>query len=88
MNFSQLNRLPSIRYAPLSFYPSGGPFIKQSFGAFSKVDTAPDPTAGASASEQTSCFLDENTLHENIWKIVIQFCVPVVVVVQNVVPVE
>jgi hypothetical protein len=75
MNFFQLSRLQSIQYAPLSlsFWEV---FIKQSFGAFSKVCGAPDPTAGASASEQTSWCLDENTLHENIRKILIKFCVP------------
>ena len=41
-----------------------------------QVCGAPDPTAGASASEQTSWCLDENTLHENIRKILIKFCVP------------
>jgi hypothetical protein len=69
----------------LSFWEA---FIKQSFGAFSKFGAAPDPTAGASASEQTLCCLGENTIQENIWKIVIQFCVPVVAVVQDVVSVE
>ncbi|XP_076368727.1 zinc finger SWIM domain-containing protein 8-like [Tachypleus tridentatus] len=37
---------------------------------------APDPTAGASASELTTWCLDEGTLHENIKKILIKLCVP------------
>ena len=44
--------------------------------AINTVCGAPDPTAGASASEQTSWCLDDNTLHENIRKILIKFCVP------------
>ncbi|KAB7501706.1 Zinc finger SWIM domain-containing protein 8 [Armadillidium nasatum] len=40
------------------------------------VSGAPDPTAGASASEQTAWWLDENNLHENIHKILVKFCVP------------
>ena len=35
-----------------------------------------DPTAGPSASEQTAWCLDELTLHENIKKTLIKFCVP------------
>ncbi|KAK8782485.1 hypothetical protein V5799_016174 [Amblyomma americanum] len=37
---------------------------------------ATDPTAGASAYEQTTWCLDEGTLHENIRKILIKLCVP------------
>ena len=37
---------------------------------------APDPTAGASAHEQTSWCLDESQLHENIHKILVKFCMP------------
>ncbi|XP_013789918.1 zinc finger SWIM domain-containing protein 8-like, partial [Limulus polyphemus] len=38
--------------------------------------TSSDPTAGASATEQTTWCLDESTLHENIRKILIKMCVP------------
>lgn len=41
---------------------------------------APDPTAGASAYEYTSWFLDEKTLHNNIKKILVKFCVPAPIV--------
>lgn len=41
---------------------------------------APDPTAGASAYEYTSWFLDEKTLHNNINKILVKFCVPAPIV--------
>ncbi|XP_034174231.1 zinc finger SWIM domain-containing dorado isoform X1 [Osmia lignaria lignaria] len=41
---------------------------------------APDPTAGASAHDQTSWYLDEKTLHDNIKKILIKFCVPAPIV--------
>ncbi|XP_035825489.1 zinc finger SWIM domain-containing protein 8 [Aplysia californica] len=37
---------------------------------------APDPTAGPSASEQTSWSLDESALHENIKKTLVKFCIP------------
>ena len=37
---------------------------------------APDPTAGPSANEQTSWCLDEQTLHDNIHKTLIKFCIP------------
>lgn len=43
---------------------------------FFKVCGAPDPTAGASVSDQTSWYLDQKTLHDNIKKILIKFCVP------------
>ena len=35
-----------------------------------------DPTAGPSANEQTSWCLDEATLHENVKKTLVKFCVP------------
>lgn len=44
--------------------------------AINSVCGAPDPTAGASANDQTSWYLDEKTLHDNIKKILIKFCVP------------
>lgn len=37
---------------------------------------APDPTAGASVYDLTSWCLDQRTLHENIHKILIKFCMP------------
>lgn len=37
---------------------------------------APDPTAGASINDQTNWYLDEKTLHDNIKKILIKFCLP------------
>ncbi|EGI60930.1 Zinc finger SWIM domain-containing protein [Acromyrmex echinatior] len=45
---------------------------------------APDPTAGASAYDQTSWYLDEKTLHDNIKKILIKFCVPAPIVFSDV----
>ncbi|CAG9559710.1 unnamed protein product [Danaus chrysippus] len=45
---------------------------------------APDPTAGASAYEYTSWFLDEKTLHNNIKKILVKFCVPAPIVFSDV----
>ncbi|XP_050442654.1 zinc finger SWIM domain-containing protein 8 homolog isoform X2 [Adelges cooleyi] len=45
---------------------------------------APDPTAGASINEQTSWFLDEKTLHNNIKKSLIKFCVPSPLVISDV----
>jgi len=45
-----------------------------------QVCGAPDPTAGASANDQTSWYLDEKTLHDNIKKILIKFCVPAPIV--------
>jgi hypothetical protein len=44
------------------------------------VRGAPDPTAGASANDQTSWYLDDKTLHDNIKKILIKFCVPAPIV--------
>uniref|UniRef100_T1J7Q0 ZSWIM8 TPR repeats domain-containing protein n=1 Tax=Strigamia maritima TaxID=126957 RepID=T1J7Q0_STRMM len=52
--------------------------------AINTVCGAPDPTAGASASEQTTWCLDEATLHENIRKILIKFCVPSPIVFSDV----
>lgn len=48
--------------------------------AINSVCGAPDPTAGASANDQTSWYLDEKALHENIKKILIKFCVPAPIV--------
>jgi hypothetical protein len=45
---------------------------------------APDPTAGASANDQTNWFLDEKTLHDNIKKILIKFCLPTPMVFSDV----
>ncbi|GBP88135.1 Zinc finger SWIM domain-containing protein 8 [Eumeta japonica] len=45
---------------------------------------APDPTAGASAFEYTSWFLDDKTLHNNINKILVKFCVPAPIVFSDV----
>ncbi|VDI34720.1 Hypothetical predicted protein [Mytilus galloprovincialis] len=44
--------------------------------AINTVRGAPDPTAGPSANEQTSWCLDEATLHENVKKTLVKFCVP------------
>jgi len=43
---------------------------------------APDPTAGASINEQTTWFLDEKTLHNNIKKSLIKFCIPSPIVIR------
>lgn len=45
---------------------------------------APDPTAGASANDQTNWYLDEKTLHDNIKKILIKFCLPAPMVFSDV----
>jgi hypothetical protein len=45
---------------------------------------APDPTAGPSASEQTSWSLDESTLHANIKKTLVKFCIPAPMVFSDV----
>ncbi|XP_075215319.1 zinc finger SWIM domain-containing dorado [Lycorma delicatula] len=52
--------------------------------AINSVCGAPDPTAGASANEQTSWYLDEKTLHNNIKNILIKFCVPAPIVFSDV----
>ncbi|XP_076268553.1 zinc finger SWIM domain-containing dorado isoform X5 [Rhynchophorus ferrugineus] len=52
--------------------------------AINSVCGAPDPTAGASAVDQTSWYLDEKTLHDNIKKILIKFCVPAPMVFSDV----
>ncbi|XP_070506078.1 zinc finger SWIM domain-containing protein 8 homolog [Chironomus tepperi] len=45
---------------------------------------APDPTAGASINDQTNWYLDEKTLHDNIAKILIKFCMPTPMVFSDV----
>lgn len=45
---------------------------------------APDPTAGASVNDQTNWYLDEKTLHDNIAKILIKFCMPTPMVFSDV----
>lgn len=52
--------------------------------AINTVCGAPDPTAGASANDQTNWYLDEKTLHENIKKILIKFCLPAPMVYSDV----
>ncbi|XP_070185211.1 zinc finger SWIM domain-containing protein 8-like isoform X3 [Littorina saxatilis] len=52
--------------------------------AMNTVGGAPDPTAGPSANEQTSWCLDEATLHENIKKTLVKFCVPSPIVFSDV----
>ncbi|CAG7787025.1 unnamed protein product [Allacma fusca] len=52
--------------------------------AINTLRGAPDPTAGASANEQTTWYLDERTLHGNIHKILIKFCVPAPIVFSDV----
>ncbi|XP_039276107.1 zinc finger SWIM domain-containing protein 8-like [Nilaparvata lugens] len=52
--------------------------------AINSVCGAPDPTAGASANEQTSWYLDDKTLHNNIKNILIKFCVPAPIVFSDV----
>ncbi|ODM95377.1 Zinc finger SWIM domain-containing protein 8 [Orchesella cincta] len=52
--------------------------------AINTLRGAPDPTAGASVNEQTSWYLDERTLHGNIHKILIKFCVPAPIVFSDV----
>lgn len=52
--------------------------------AINTVCGAPDPTAGASANDQTNWYLDEKTLHENIHKILVKFCMPAPMVFSDV----
>ncbi|XP_025198718.1 zinc finger SWIM domain-containing protein 8-like [Melanaphis sacchari] len=52
--------------------------------AINSTSGAPDPTAGASVNEQTTWFLDEKTLHNNIKKSLIKFCVPSPLVISDV----
>ncbi|CAL1538876.1 unnamed protein product [Lymnaea stagnalis] len=52
--------------------------------AMNTVCGAPDPTAGPSASEQTSWSLDESTLHSNIKKTLVKFCIPAPIVFSDV----
>ncbi|KAK3090543.1 hypothetical protein FSP39_012583 [Pinctada imbricata] len=52
--------------------------------AMNTVCGAPDPTAGPSANEQTSWCLDESTLHENVKKTLVKFCVPSPIVFSDV----
>ncbi|XP_059156480.1 zinc finger SWIM domain-containing protein 8-like isoform X2 [Physella acuta] len=52
--------------------------------AMNTVCGAPDPTAGPSASEQTSWSLDESTLHTNIKKTLVKFCIPAPIVFSDV----
>ncbi|XP_050525577.1 zinc finger SWIM domain-containing protein 8 homolog [Daktulosphaira vitifoliae] len=52
--------------------------------AINSTSGAPDPTAGASINEQTTWFLDEKTLHNNIKKSLIKFCVPSPLVISDV----
>ncbi|KAH8274690.1 hypothetical protein KR018_010054, partial [Drosophila ironensis] len=52
--------------------------------AINTVCGAPDPTAGASINDQTSWYLDEKTLHNNIKRILIKFCLPAPIVFSDV----
>ncbi|XP_053949230.1 zinc finger SWIM domain-containing protein 8 homolog, partial [Anastrepha ludens] len=52
--------------------------------AINTVCGAPDPTAGASVHDQTSWYLDEKTLHANIKRILIKFCLPAPIVFSDV----
>ncbi|XP_036359239.1 zinc finger SWIM domain-containing protein 8 isoform X2 [Octopus sinensis] len=52
--------------------------------AMNTVYGAPDPTAGPSASEQTSWCLDPDTLHENIKKTLVKHCLPTPMVFSDV----
>lgn len=65
-------------FTPVPFARSSQPT------AINTVCGAPDPTAGASANDQTNWYLDEKTLHENIKKILIKFCLPAPMVFSDV----
>ncbi|KAK3798537.1 hypothetical protein RRG08_001299 [Elysia crispata] len=52
--------------------------------AMNTVCGAPDPTAGPSASEQTSWSLDESALHANIKNTLVKFCIPTPIVFSDV----
>ncbi|XP_030378874.1 zinc finger SWIM domain-containing protein 8 [Scaptodrosophila lebanonensis] len=52
--------------------------------AINTVCGAPDPTAGASINDQTSWYLDEKTLHSNIKRILIKFCLQAPIVFSDV----
>lgn len=59
-------------------------FISAQPTTINTVCGAPDPTAGASANDQTNWYLDEKTLHDNLKKILIKFCLPTPMVFSDV----
>lgn len=77
-----------ISELPQQILPTAQKILDELLGsqpsAINSVCGAPDPTAGASANDQTSWYLDEKALHDNIKKILIKFCVPAPIVFSDV----
>lgn len=73
-----------ISELPQQILPTAQRLLDELLGSqpsvINSVCGAPDPTAGASASDQTSWYLDVKALHGNIKKILIKFCVPAPIV--------
>lgn len=60
------------------YLPTAQRLLDQLRDPYSKINTeegAPDPTDGGH-EEVAAWFLDERTLHDNIRKILVKFCVP------------
>ncbi|KRT86467.1 hypothetical protein AMK59_1153, partial [Oryctes borbonicus] len=77
-----------ISELPQQILPTAQRLLDELLGSqpsvINSVCGAPDPTAGASASDQTSWYLDVKALHGNIKKILIKFCVPAPIVFSDV----
>ena len=85
-SLSRLNRNQLQKFAqyliselPQQILPTAQRLLDELLGTQSTINSvcgAPDPTAGASASDQTSWYLDVKALHDNIKKILIKLCIP------------
>ncbi|XP_022909187.2 zinc finger SWIM domain-containing protein 8 homolog [Onthophagus taurus] len=77
-----------ISELPQQILPTAQRLLDELLGSqpsvINSVCGAPDPTAGASISDQTSWYLDVKALHGNIKKILIKFCVPAPIVFSDV----
>uniref|UniRef100_A0A0K2TKH9 SWIM-type domain-containing protein n=1 Tax=Lepeophtheirus salmonis TaxID=72036 RepID=A0A0K2TKH9_LEPSM len=77
-----------IAELPLQILPAAqkilDELLSQSPTAINTVCGAPDPTAGGSASELSSFYLDSKNLKNNISTILIKFCVPSPIVFSDV----
>ncbi|XP_017776997.1 PREDICTED: zinc finger SWIM domain-containing protein 8 [Nicrophorus vespilloides] len=77
-----------ISELPQQILPTAQRLLDELLGSqpsvINSVCGAPDPTAGASAADQTSWYLDNKALHGNIKKILIKFCVPAPIVFSDV----
>lgn len=81
-----------ISELPQQILPTAQRLLDELLGSqpslINSVCGAPDPTAGASASDQTSWYLDVKALHGNIKKILIKFCVPAPIVFRYFIPIR